>query len=139
MDYNKTIQMLENKMAQLQTEVAKYNDYVRMPRKLYYTVLRKQKRITEQCTAIKAATEILKGKKWFDMNIYEIVLLSVNDRREEKQEMLDFALYEGLYYKETALRFALDISLPICKKRVFDAIIMQSKVYHREQHLNRCG
>lgn len=123
--HTKAISVLNSKLLKLQDEAHKYDDRNRLSRKLYFSDAKRQVRIGEQCTAIKAGLDILHGKKWHELDIYNIVLMSVNPRNDEKDKMLEYAYSGGLYEKHKALIFALDTSLPICKKQIFGAIQMQ--------------
>lgn len=119
--------MLYNKLNKLQAEEQKYNGYNRLPRKIYFADAKHQIRIGEQCTAIKAALEILNGEPWHKLDIYNIVLMSVNTKNEDKEQMLYYAFHGGSYEKHKALTFVFEHSLPICKKQVFNAIQKQIK------------
>lgn len=123
----KAIIMLNTKLAKLQKEAHKYDDRNCLPRKLYFSDAKRQVRIGEQCTAIGAALDILSGKQWHELDIYNIVLMSVNSLSEEKDKMLEYAYSGGLYEKQKALMYAFETSLPICKKQIFEAIQMQIK------------
>lgn len=123
----KAITMLKNKLNKLHEEEHKYDGYDRLPRKIYFTDAKRQVRIGEQCVAIKAALEILNGKLWHELDIYDIVLMSVNFKNEDKEQMLYLAFRSGLYGKYKALTFAFEHSLPICKRQVLNAIQMQIK------------
>lgn len=57
----------------------------------------------------------------------EIVQLSVSPRHPDKDYYLSFASWGGRYEKQKDLEFALELSLPICKKQVFQAIQEQMK------------
>lgn len=126
-NYAKEITMLNAKLAKLQNEAHKYDDCNRLSRKKYFSDAKRQIRIGEQCTAIEAALALLNGKQWYELDIYNIVLLSVNSRNSEKDKMLEYAYSGGLYEKQKALMYAFETSLPICKKQTFDAIQMQIK------------
>lgn len=123
----KAITMLNAKLVKLQNEAHKYDDCNRLSRKLYFSDAKRQVRIGEQCTAIEAALALLNGKQWHELDIYNVVLMSVNSRNSEKDKMLEYAYSGGLYEKQKALIYAFETSLPICKKQIFEAIQMQIK------------
>lgn len=123
----KAITMLNAKLVKLQNEAHKYDDCNRLSRKLYFSDAKRQVRIEEQCTAINAALALLNGKQWHELDIYNVVLMSVNSRNSEKDKMLEYAYSGGLYEKQKALMYAFETSLPICKKQIFEAIQMQIK------------
>lgn len=125
--YAPEIAMLKIKFAKLKKEEHKYDDRNMLSRKLYYSDAKRQVRIGEQCTAIEAALKILNGKQWHELDIYNIVLMSVNSRNSEKAKMLDYAYSGELSEKAKALIFAFETSLPICKKQTFNAMRMQIK------------
>lgn len=125
--HEKAITMLNTKLENLQKEANKYDDRNCLPRKLYFKDAKRQVRIGEQCTAICAALDILRGKQWHELDIYNVVLMSVNSRNSEKDKLLEYAYSRRLYEKQNALMYALETSLPICKKQILDAIQMQTK------------
>ena len=123
----RAITMLNAKLVKLQNEAHKYDDCNRLSRKLYFSDAKRQVRIGEQCTAIEAALALLNGKQWHELDIYNVVLMSVNSRNSEKDKMLEYAYSGGLYEKQKALMYAFETSLPICKKQIFEVIQMQIK------------
>lgn len=111
------IEKLKAKALQIDAENHKYDDRIKLSRKLWYSNMRKEMANMRKISAINAAiTLIVKGFMYVD--VYDAVLMTIANTRLDKDALLQKAMSNYLCEQKQALKEVFETSLPICKNQV---------------------
>lgn len=115
------IKKLLNKRNVLEETTHKYDNYVRLPRKIYFSDMRGNVRKYRQMAAIDFAVDLL-NLDFYKINIYDYAIRCFPVQNEESYEIIRMADSIYLNERKKAARYIIENFLPICKKDIINIV-----------------